>query len=87
MKARKIENPNHRFGRVLWETESDTGEKGYVLTSSIRSSLASETMAFTADEQGGVTDWLELCQLGPDKHEECMRWLGYEIVEDEDERQ
>jgi hypothetical protein len=53
---------------------------GYMVISSVRHAFAHETMAFSSDSEGKITDWLELAGVhGVCPHDEFVRSMGFDI--------
>ena len=69
--------------QILWRlipVEGQPTPATHVITISVRSCFARETMAFWADEAGNVTDWVELARTEPGEHVACLLLAGIEMT-------
>lgn len=69
--------------QILWRLIPCQGESAlatHVITVSVRSCFARETMVFWANEAGNVTDWIELARTEPGEHVACLLIAGIGVA-------
>ena len=80
----KDSNDNMSGDARLYRLDPPHDGEDLVIVSGIDNGHRHETYIFPANEQGQVTDWLELegSFQGSIDHDKALRGLGYEISED-----
>ena len=69
--------------RLLWRVEENKTAATFathVVTSSVDTVIARETMAFWANAAGRVVSWDGLATEAPNEHVACLKAAGFEVV-------